>query len=60
MTICLETVIQKWNGQDGDQVTIDSPPEGSTLHAVDIGKKYIFHNGGWVEDLRDIYVAEHV
>jgi hypothetical protein len=60
MTICLETAIQKWNGQDGDQVTITDAPEGSTFHAVDTGAKYIFHDGGWVEDLRDIYVAEHV
>jgi len=60
MTICLETGIKRHNGQDGDQVTITDAPEGSTFHAVDTGKKYIFHNGGWAEDLRDIYVAEHV
>jgi len=57
MTICLETNITKWNGQDGDQVTITDAPEGSTFHAVDTGRKYIWHDGGWVEDLRDIYVA---
>jgi len=60
MTVCLITSIQKWNGQDGDQVTITDVREGSTFHAVDTGKKYIFHDGGWAEDLRDIYVAEHV
>ncbi len=60
MTVCLETTISRWNGQDGDQVTITDAPEGSTFHAVDIGKKYIFHDGGWVEDLREIYIAEHV
>ena len=60
MTVCLETTIQKWNGQDGDQVTITTAPEGSRFHAVDTGKKYIFHDGGWAEDLRDIYVATHV
>ena len=60
MTLCLETAIQKWNGRDGDQVSITGVKEGSTFHAVDTGKKYIFHDEGWVEDLRDIYVAEHV
>ncbi len=60
MTICLETVIQRWNGQDGDQIGITDAPEGSTFHAVDTGRKYVFHNGGWAEDLRAIYVAEHV
>lgn len=60
MTAILETNIQKWNGQDGDQVTITNAKEGSTFHAVDTGKKYIYHDGGWAEDLRDIYVTEHV
>lgn len=60
MTVMLETTIQRWNGQDGDQVSIIGPPEGSTFHAVDTGKKYVYHDGGWAEDLRDIYVAEHV
>ncbi len=60
MTVCLETGIKKFNGQDGDQVTITDVAEGSTFHAVDTGKKYIYHDGGWAEDLRDIYVAEHV
>lgn len=60
MTVKLEAIIQRFNGQDGDQVTISTPPEGSTFHAVDTGRKYVYHNGGWAEDLRDIYVAEHV
>ena len=60
MTVCLETTIQKWNGQDGDQVTITDAPEGSTFHAVDTGAKYIYHNDGWVEDLRLIYALTHI
>ena len=60
MTICLETTIQRWNGQDGDQVSITDVKEGSTFHAVDTGRKYIFHDGGWAEDLRGIYIAEHI
>ena len=60
MTVCLETIILRGNGQDGDQVTITDAREGSTFHAVDTGRKYVFHDGGWVEDLRDIYVVQHV
>jgi len=60
MTVCLETTIKRWNGQSGDMVTIASAPEGSTFHAVDTGEKYIWHNGGWVEDLRLIYVATYI
>jgi len=60
MTVCLETTIQKWNGQSGDQVEITDAREGATFHAVDTGARYIFHNDGWVEDLRDIYVAKHI
>jgi len=60
MTICLETTIKRWNGQSGDMVNITDAPEGSTFHAVDTGAKYLWHNDGWIEDLRDIYVAEHV
>jgi len=61
MTVCaVGATNTKFNGQDGDQVTITDVPEGSTFHAVDTGKKYIYHDGGWAEDLRDIYVAEHV
>jgi hypothetical protein len=60
MTVCLETVIQRWNGQSGDMVTITDAQEGSTFHAVDTGAKYIFHDGGWAEDLRIIYALEHI
>jgi len=61
MTVCaVGSTNTKFNGQDGDQMTITDVAEGSTFHAVDTGKKYIYHDGGWVEDLRDIYVAEHI
>jgi nicotinamidase-related amidase len=60
MTVCLETTIQRWNGQSGDMVTITDASEGSTFHAVDTGAKYIFHDSGWVEDLRLIYALTHV
>ena len=44
MTVCLEANIKRYNGQDGDQMTISDVPEGSTFHAVDTGKKYIYHD----------------
>lgn len=58
MTVCLQTTIQRWNGADGDQVTISNPAEGSTFHAVDTGAQYIYHNGEWVEDRRAIYAIQ--
>ena len=58
MTICLETTIYRWNGQSGEMVNITDAPEGSTFHAVDTGAQLIFHNGGWVNDLRTIYALK--
>jgi hypothetical protein len=53
--------IKRWQGPDGEHMGItDDVPEGSTYHAVDTGKQYIFHDGGWVEDLRLIYALTHV
>ena len=60
MTVKLEATIQRWNGQEGEQFGITGAAEGSTFHAVDNGAIYIYHGGGWVEDLRAIYVAQHI
>ena len=60
MAIKLMTTIQRWNGQSGDMVTITDAAEGSTFHAVDTGETYIYHNGGWVKDLRLIYALTFV
>ena len=57
MTVVLETTKQRWNGASIDEKPTDAP-EGSEYHAVDTGEKYIFHNGMWVEDLRDIYAIK--
>jgi hypothetical protein len=56
----MQTTTSQWNGQDGEHVTITDAQEGATFHAVDTGRQYIYHDGGWVEDLRQIYIAEHV
>ena len=60
MTICREESVIRYNGQSGDMVNIADAPEGSTFHAVDTGAKYIFHDRGWAEDLRDIYALASV
>lgn len=60
MTVCLQRNPKVYNGQEGDQVTITNPPEGSTFHAVDTGAQYIYHDGGWAEDLRLIYALTKV
>lgn len=53
MAICLEATIQRFNGISSDDMPI-SPPEGSTLHLIDTGEQYIYHNGMWERDLRMI------
>ena len=60
MAYSLITTIQRWQGPDGDHFDITSASEGSTYHAVDTGAQYVFHDGGWVEDLRQIYALNHV
>jgi hypothetical protein len=54
MTLCLQTTINRWNCVSSDDFP-DDAPEGSELHIVDTGERYIFHNGAWEEDLRLIY-----
>jgi len=58
MTVCLETTIQRWNGLSTDDKPSTDVKEGSTFHAVDTGAKFIFHNGMWEEDLREIYAIQ--
>lgn len=55
MTVCLETTIQRWNGLSTDEKPSPSDvKEGSTYHAIDTGEEFIFHNGMWEQDLREI------
>lgn len=61
MTICaVGSQNNKFQGQDGEQLAKTDVEEGTTFHAVDTGAVYIYHNGGWVEDLRLIYALKHV
>lgn len=34
--------------------------EGATLHIIDTGEEYIFHDGMWMQDLRRIYALQQV
>lgn len=43
--------IQRFQGLSTDAKP-DAPPEGSTYHAVDTGKMYIYYNGTWEQDIR--------
>lgn len=53
--------IKRWQGPEGEQLLItEDVPEGSTYHALDTGAHYVFHDGGWVEDLSLIYALTHV
>lgn len=54
MTVCLETVIQRWNGLSSDDKPSEGVREGSTFHAIDTGEEFVFHNNMWEQDLRKI------
>lgn len=49
----------KLQGLSTDEKPMDVQ-NGATLHIVDTGAQYVFHDGGWVEDLRQIYALNHV
>ena len=54
MAVKLETNIQRFNMISSD-VKPENPPEGSTVHIIDTGEKFIFHDGTWEDDLSLIY-----
>ena len=51
MSVELITEPQRYIGLSTDDWH-ENAPEGSTLHLVDTGETYIFHNGMWEYDLR--------
>jgi hypothetical protein len=59
MTLVLETTIYRWNCDSFSELP-STAPEGSTAHIVTTGEVYIFHDGGWVQDLRAIAAAQAV
>ena len=59
MTAKMIATIQRFHGLSTDTKP-DSPPEGSTFHAVDTGEQYVFYDGTWEQDLRLIYALTFV
>lgn len=59
MTVCLATSTRRYNGADGEQLSITDATEGSRFIAVDTGKRYVYHDGGWTEDLTLIYALQN-
>ena len=51
MAVKLVTTIQRWEGRSGDVKSTTSVKEGSQFHEVDTGKKFIYQNGNWIEDI---------
>ena len=51
MTVKVIGTIQRFHGLSTDDKP-ETPPEGSTYHAVDTGEEYVFFDGMWELDLR--------
>ena len=49
-----------WNCISTDGRPDSGVPEGSTLHMVDTGEEYIYHNGMWEDDLRNRNVLNEI
>lgn len=43
-----------------DKPTPSEQPEGSKLHVINTGEKYIIHDGAWVPDLSLIYALSMI
>ena len=54
MAVKLATKTKRYTGVSSDVKPDSDVTEGSTFHYVDTGEKYIFHNGMWENDLRDL------
>ena len=55
MAIKLETTIQKWNCVSSDVFPSSGISEGSKIHVINTGEKYIYHDGMWEQDLSLVY-----
>lgn len=59
MAVSLIATIQRFQALSTDEWPA-SPPEGSTLHVIDTGEEYVFHDGTWEKDLRRIAALQAV
>ena len=52
MTIALVGTIQRWEGLSTDAKPTEAKA-GSTFRETDTGRKFVWRNGGWIEDLSE-------
>jgi len=60
MAVKLETKIYRYNALSSDSWPTSGVTEGSTLHVIDTGEEYIFHDDAWETDLRRIHAMTMV
>ena len=51
MAISLMATIQRWVGISKDAKPVTDIKEGSTFHESDTGKRFIWLNSTWIEDI---------
>ena len=51
MAIALITTINRYEGVSTDAKPMDAVTEGSQLHELDTGKRFIMMDGNWKEDI---------
>jgi hypothetical protein len=57
MAIKLQSKTQHWNVLSSDAFPGTAITEGSTIHVIDTGEEYIYHDGTWEQDMRRIYAS---
>jgi hypothetical protein len=60
MAVKLMTNIYRWNMMSSDMWPSSGVPEGSTVHIIDTGEEYIYHNSMWEDDLRNRNVLNEI
>ena len=60
MTILQQTTINRFNVVSSDAFPDSGIREGSTIHVIDTGEEFIYHDGTWQQDLRRIFALREV
>ena len=53
MTVSLVATIQRWEGLSTDDKPSTDVKEGSTFHELDTGRRLVWNNSLWTEDLTE-------
>ena len=53
MTVKMVATINRWEGLSTDDKPSSGVRVGSTFKEVDTGKKFIYHNADWKEDISE-------